>query len=614
MIEDGNPRSKSDKPLAEMDLRLALETFREGIYRTFQVCFPACVYSYDKITNKATLMPLIKQGYYNGKWNYKNRPLIKDVTVRHIQCGGITIEIPVHIGDTGWVFSSDRDSLLIKQTGALTNSVLAGDRMKAILEDDYQQPPNQPSLHTFVDGFFLPDNWGTWENWRYKDNREIAIGSALYMGTSIDTNDNREDTTTTETTLNEQGLPNVQTIKKVYQKGDEYEKRASSSLVIEPHGSISMNASAASETNQSSRITAQEGRIKITADNRNSSDSSAIYLDSEHGIVVRKDNDAKKQHFFCNVQGDGLILRMINANQLLSFYFIDGTIHFTTSANINMKIDGKTNIQCGEAVNLRSNGGISVQSEKDVTVLAQGAANVTSKEAHVVAEKEATISSENIAATALRSVNINGADTVNIGSASKTNINAGSRVNLASGGNINVTAASTVNLVSGENTTIMSKRPNAQISITTLSKDSKIDVVTEGKNSQFNLTMNGAKSGVGIVTNEKESSVSVITAGKDSPISIATKGESSKVSIDAYNGDVGVTSGKNIVVTGGKNIAVSGGENVTVEAGKTIDLSGPDVNISGAVEIKGSLKLNGKGFAASIHGKDDKDVKYWKHT
>ena len=66
MIDDGSPRTISDFPMAENDLRLAMEAFNLGMMRSLQICFPACVYSYDRSTHIAEVMPLVKQAFYNG--------------------------------------------------------------------------------------------------------------------------------------------------------------------------------------------------------------------------------------------------------------------------------------------------------------------------------------------------------------------------------------------------------------------------------------------------------------------------------------------------------------------------------------------------------------------
>ena len=178
MINDVAPQTIVDVQNAENDLRLAIQAHTLGMMRSLQICFPACVYSYNRKKHTVEVMPLVKQAFYNGRWHFLRRKPF-EVAIRNIQCGGFTIDFPVYVGDTGWVFSSDRDTLLLKETGALTNSVLEGDRPIPIVEDEYQQVPYEPILHTFSRGFFIPDNWGKWETHRYKDNSAWSIDSGL---------------------------------------------------------------------------------------------------------------------------------------------------------------------------------------------------------------------------------------------------------------------------------------------------------------------------------------------------------------------------------------------------------------------------------------------------
>lgn len=521
MIEDGNPRTKSDKPMAETDIRLALEAFRDGIYRNFQVCFPACVYSYDKGSHKADIMPLVKQAYYDGKWNYIRRGIIKGVTVRNIQCGGFTIEIPIHIGDTGWVFSSDRDTQLIKKDGALTNSVLAKGRSIPILEDDYQQIPNQLSLHDFTQGFFLPDNWGQFETWRYKDNPDIAVGEGLYIGSSIDTDDERKPTD-----------------EKPFQDGTAYEGKTTSSIVLLSDGGATMASSSSTETNQNAHFTVDKNKAEMVAEDRNEEKSSTILLNTEDGISIRQDDEKNKRHFICSINNGSFLLRMMDGENRMSFYFTDGKLNVSTSDEVNVNFGGNTNFRCSGDVNVTGEKDINIHAQGNMNAMVVGDASVTASNASVVAEKSATVSAETVSASAAKTANINAGETVNIGAAKTTNVNAGETVNLAAGKKINVTAPEEITLVTANKTTILAKKKEAEIQVRTLSQAAKINLTTEGSNSN---------------------------------IKVETQGEKS-------------------------NIQVSASENLNLSAGGKLNISAPKIEESGEVEIKGSLKLNGAGF------------------
>lgn len=579
MINDGQPRTKSDKPMAETDIRLALEVFRSGIYRAFQVCFPACIYSYNRSTGKADVMPLVKQAYFNGSWNYIRRGIITGVTVRNIRCGGFSIEIPVYVGDTGWVISSDRDTQLIKQIGALTNSVLEKDRPIAVVEDDYQQQPNQLTLHDFSQGFFIPDNWGSFENWRYKDDPSAAVGAALYIGSSIDTEDK-------------------------HQSGEAYEKKTTSSIVVKSDGGVSMASSSDKETDQNCHFRAEKNKVEAMAEDRKNNKSSSLLLDSEEGIVIRQDNEDDKQHFICSVKKGEFLLRMMDGDKSMSFSFADGKLNVSTSSDINVSVDGDTNFRCAGDVNMTSGKSLNVRADEDVNIMAYGDVGVAAQNVRVVAAESASVAAKVVSAAADETVNVNSGGTVNIGGAKKVNVNAGESVNFASGQKINVTSPDEINIVTASKTNIIAKKKGAEINIKTMSKESKIDIKMEGDSSQLGVKLEGKESKVEVATKEKNSPVSITTKGEGSNIAISAAGDKAKINIDA-SGDATVNSKKKVIVTGTVGVEIS--------SPGTVSISGDPVAISGAVAISGSLTLNDKGFSPSEHPQGEATIKYWQH-
>ena len=614
MKDDGNPRAKSDKPMAETDIRLALEAFRDGIYRNFKVCFPACVYSYDKSTHKADVMPLVKQAYYNGKWNYIRRGIIKGVSVRAIQCGGFTIEIPLHIGDTGWVFSSDRDTQLIKKEGTLTNSVLAGNRTLPILEDDYQQEPNQMTLHDFTQGFFLPDNWGRFEDWRYKDNPNIAVGEALYIGSSMDTNDEK-----------------APTEEKPYQNGSAYEGKVTSSLVLLSNGGATLASASDNETNQNAHVSVDSNKVEMVAEDNNEERISTVQLDTENGISIRQDDSKNQRHFICSINKESFLLRMMDGENRMSFYFADGRLNVSTSNDVNMNFGGNTNFRCSGNVNVTSEKDINLHAQGNMNAMVAGDASVKAKDARVVAEKTASVSAEIVSASAANTANVNAGDTVNIGAAKTTNINAGETVNLASGKKINITSPDEINIVTASKTNILAKKKGAEITVKTMSKESKVDIKMEGNNSNLGVHLEGKESKVEVATNEEKSSISITAAGNDSHIGIAAEGEKSNVSIatkgtssnieiaaegEKSNIDIEAKNEINIDAKGDTHVAsdktvyVYGGREIHMHSPGSVIANADSISLNGSVAIQGSLTLNGTPFLEKEH-KSHEGAKYW---
>lgn len=588
MIDDGSPSTISDFPMAENDARIALEAFSQGIFRSLQICFPACVYSYDRSNHTAEVMPLVKQAFYNGAWNYIRRKPFK-VTVRNIQCGGFTIDIPVFVGDTGWVFSSDRDTLLVKQEGSLTNSVLEKDRPIAIVEDDYQQKPHQPILHDFSRGFFIPDNWGGWETNRYKDNPEIAVANGLYIGSSMDTNDNRNDTKD-----------------KIYQKGDGYEKKTTSSIVLNSGGGVTVASSSDTVTSQNAHMTVEKNKFSAEANDLKNKFSSAMTVDAETGILIRQDVEDKEQHFVCTVKPGSFFLRMVDGEKMLNFCFEDGKLNVSTSSDVNMRVGGDTSFRCEGNVNVTGEKDMNVHAEGNVNVRAAKDANISATNARIVAEESASVAAKNVSVAAAETANVNAGKTVNIGSTETTNINSGQEVNLAAGKEINITAPDTVNVVTANNATVMAKKKGAKVLVTTLSKDSTIDVIAEGKNSKMNVTFKKKESAVNLTMQEEKSTVDIVTEKGDSPISVTTKGDRSDITLAAKGSKVVIEAKENIEVSSQKDVNVNAYKNVNIGASSEVNVSAPKVNING------ETRVNGKILTPSVHGPDD-SVKYWAH-
>lgn len=589
MIDDKSPVTETDFPNAVQDLRVAMQAHDLGLLRSLGICLPACVYSYDRSTHTAVVMPLVKQAFYNGKWEYIRKKTFK-VSVRNIQCGGFTIDIPVFVGDTGWVFSSDRDTLLVKQEGTLTNSVLDRDRPIAIVEDDYQQKPNTPTLHSFVHGFFIPDNWGGWETNRYKDNPGIAVGTSLYIGSSMDTNDNRNDTED-----------------KIYQKGDGYEKKTTSSIVLNSGGGVTVASSSDTLTNQNAHVTVEKNKFSAEANDLRNKYSSSIDVDATTGILIRQDVEDNEQHFVCSIKPGRFLLRMLDGEKVLNFCFENGKLNVSTSSDVNMRVGGDTSFRCEGNVNITGEKDMNVHAEGNVNVRAAKDAHISSTNAHIVAEESASIAAKKVSVAAAETANVNAGKIVNVGSTETTNINSGQKVNLAAGKEINITAPDTVNVVTANNATVMAKKKGAKVLVTTLSKDSTIDVIAEGKNSKMNVTFNNKESAVNLTMKEEKSTVDIVTEKTNSPISVSTKGIQSDITLTAEGSKVIVNAKDNAEVNSQQDVNVSASRNITLKAQSEANISAAKVNVSG------EMRINGKSVTTNEHKEGDKTIKYWEH-
>ncbi len=113
-------------------LNFALLKFLQGV----DACLPAEVLAYDAATNRAQVQPQIVQVTTGN--DPVPRAQVASVPVARWGAGGFLIYFPVATGDKGWLIANDRDISIFKQTGL-------------------QSAPNTNRLHSFEDGWFLPD-------------------------------------------------------------------------------------------------------------------------------------------------------------------------------------------------------------------------------------------------------------------------------------------------------------------------------------------------------------------------------------------------------------------------------------------------------------------------
>lgn len=122
-------------------------------------CIPAIVESYDRATHMANVRPLIKYEtrVTNGKLAF-DRPLYT-VPVHQICQGGFLIDAPMFAGDTGLLFSIDREWITAKKENSKV--VLKNRDPKKVDKDDNKGPvvADSEGILSFEYGFFLPCSW-----------------------------------------------------------------------------------------------------------------------------------------------------------------------------------------------------------------------------------------------------------------------------------------------------------------------------------------------------------------------------------------------------------------------------------------------------------------------
>lgn len=97
---------------------------------------PARIVSYDRATNRASVMPLVRMLTTDGR--QVGRAQIASVPVVRMGGGGVVASFNLKPGDLGWIKANDRDISLIMQ--------------------GYKEgAPNTLRKHSFQDAVFIPD-------------------------------------------------------------------------------------------------------------------------------------------------------------------------------------------------------------------------------------------------------------------------------------------------------------------------------------------------------------------------------------------------------------------------------------------------------------------------
>lgn len=128
-------------PPDEGSLGGAFRAILQKMLQGMDDCLPATVIAYDRQRNRATVKPVIMMGTTDGQ--KISRAQIASVPVLNIGGGGFVLSFPVKAGDLGWIKATDRDLSLFLQG----------------LKEEW---PNTKRMHTFQDGFFIPDVMRQW--------------------------------------------------------------------------------------------------------------------------------------------------------------------------------------------------------------------------------------------------------------------------------------------------------------------------------------------------------------------------------------------------------------------------------------------------------------------
>lgn len=112
--------------------RQLLDKFLQGV----DDMLPARVVSYDRTTNRAVVLPLVKLLTTDGR--QVGRAQIASVPVMQFGGGGVALSFNLVAGNLGWIKANDRDISLILQAYS-------------------ENAPNTLRKHSFQDAVFIPD-------------------------------------------------------------------------------------------------------------------------------------------------------------------------------------------------------------------------------------------------------------------------------------------------------------------------------------------------------------------------------------------------------------------------------------------------------------------------
>lgn len=132
----------SRNPANSEDLGGALlEILNKFMASNIDDMLPCIVIAYDRLTNRATVKPLIRKLKTDN--TLKDRQQIASVPCLNIGGGNAVLSFNIIPGDIGWIKASDRDISLF-------------------LQSMEEAGPNTLRIHDFGDGLFIPDKFRNW--------------------------------------------------------------------------------------------------------------------------------------------------------------------------------------------------------------------------------------------------------------------------------------------------------------------------------------------------------------------------------------------------------------------------------------------------------------------
>jgi hypothetical protein len=150
------PQIPSKSPAIDGELGAAIAFIFQKLMQKTDGQLPAQIISYNRMTNRAMVQPLISIISTSGE--RVGRAPIAAVPVLALGGGGMFINFPLGPGDIGWIEASDRDISLYLQSAQIAS-------------------PNDGRIHSFEHGRFVPDVF---------DNYTFALDAGAMVISTLD--------------------------------------------------------------------------------------------------------------------------------------------------------------------------------------------------------------------------------------------------------------------------------------------------------------------------------------------------------------------------------------------------------------------------------------------
>lgn len=140
----------------------AFDIYLRNTLARMECCMPGMVLEFDRVSHNALVQPLC-DFVTNTKESVQRKPITMHVW--RFACGGKIIDLPMRKGDTGWIIASDYDTFIQKRNNSNIDES----------KNEGSSNPNTTESHIYRHGFFLPDNFCTFDDiQRFGD--ELVIG------------------------------------------------------------------------------------------------------------------------------------------------------------------------------------------------------------------------------------------------------------------------------------------------------------------------------------------------------------------------------------------------------------------------------------------------------